>query len=212
MPLIRCLPPRYNGKYKCLVADPPWEFKDSGTRLSPDYEGVKKASGMVYPTMKFADIMAMNRWINFLMARDSFLFLWAPDSFVLDGQATALARAWGFEPKQKWVWIKLDKSGKPRFGGGHYARLCTENLLLCRRGKAKVKVHNETNVIEEFLDEDAIAEDLFITGIRGEHSAKPDESYQKIERLVDGPYLEMFARRQWNADWNTWGNELLTAA
>ena len=25
-----------------------------------------------------------------------------------------------------------------------------------------------------------------------EHSRKPDEQYERIERLVDGPYLEMF--------------------
>jgi N6-adenosine-specific RNA methylase IME4 len=31
---------------------------------------------------------------------------------------------------------------------------------------------------------------------RGRHSEKPEEVYNRIERLVDGPYLELFARRE----------------
>jgi hypothetical protein len=40
-----------------------------------------------------------------------------------------------------------------------------------------------------------------------EHSRKPDEIYDRIERLVTGPYLELFARRE-RHNWVTWGNEL----
>jgi N6-adenosine-specific RNA methylase IME4 len=29
-----------------------------------------------------------------------------------------------------------------------------------------------------------------------EHSRKPDEAYEGIERLVEGPYIELFARQQ----------------
>ena len=42
---------------------------------------------------------------------------------------------------------------------------------------------------------------------RGKHSAKPDESYRKIERLCDGPRLELFARRRFSPEWAVWGNE-----
>ena len=40
-----------------------------------------------------------------------------------------------------------------------------------------------------------------------EHSRKPDEQYAKIERLYDGPYLELFARRA-RPGWDVWGNEV----
>jgi hypothetical protein len=40
------------------------------------------------------------------------------------------------------------------------------------------------------------------------HSQKPDEFYRIIERLYDGPYLELFARRA-RAGWTSFGNELL---
>jgi len=41
----------------------------------------------------------------------------------------------------------------------------------------------------------------------GEHSAKPDEAYRRIERLYPGPYLELFARKA-REGWTTWGDEL----
>ena len=41
---------------------------------------------------------------------------------------------------------------------------------------------------------------------RREHSRKPDEIHGRIERLVAGPYLELFARQQ-RPGWDCWGNE-----
>ena len=41
----------------------------------------------------------------------------------------------------------------------------------------------------------------------GEHSRKPDEVRSRIERPVDGPYLELFAR-QHVPGCAAWGNEV----
>jgi N6-adenosine-specific RNA methylase IME4 len=41
---------------------------------------------------------------------------------------------------------------------------------------------------------------------RREHSRKPDEIYNAIEQLVDGPYLELFARQN-RPGWEAWGTE-----
>jgi N6-adenosine-specific RNA methylase IME4 len=41
----------------------------------------------------------------------------------------------------------------------------------------------------------------------GRHSEKPDEVRRRIERLVQGPYLELFARKP-VPGWTTWGNEI----
>lgn len=41
---------------------------------------------------------------------------------------------------------------------------------------------------------------------RREHSRKPDGIHERIERLVAGPYLELFAR-QTRPGWTAWGNE-----
>jgi N6-adenosine-specific RNA methylase IME4 len=40
-----------------------------------------------------------------------------------------------------------------------------------------------------------------------EHSRKPDEWLERIERLVEGPYLELNARRR-RPGWTAWGDEL----
>ena len=41
---------------------------------------------------------------------------------------------------------------------------------------------------------------------RREHSRKPAEIHDRIERLVAGPYLELFAREE-RPGWTVWGNE-----
>jgi N6-adenosine-specific RNA methylase IME4 len=41
---------------------------------------------------------------------------------------------------------------------------------------------------------------------RREHSRKPDEQYPRIEALVEGPRLELFARHQ-RPGWDVWGNQ-----
>lgn len=40
-----------------------------------------------------------------------------------------------------------------------------------------------------------------------DHSHKPEEQFAVIERLSDGPYLELFARRH-QPGWDCWGNEI----
>jgi N6-adenosine-specific RNA methylase IME4 len=129
------------------------------------------------------------------VSEDAFLFLWAPNSLVLDGSAQKVCEGWGFKPKQLITWVKTSKNGKPRLGGGHYTRVCTEQMILARRGKAKVRDRSVPGVIH--------AE-------RTRHSAKPDESYELIERLCEGPYLELYARRQY-PNWSAWGDQLEAA-
>jgi N6-adenosine-specific RNA methylase IME4 len=41
---------------------------------------------------------------------------------------------------------------------------------------------------------------------RREHSRKPDCVRERIERLVAGPYLELFARET-KEGWDRWGNQ-----
>jgi N6-adenosine-specific RNA methylase IME4 len=139
------------------------------------------------------ELLAMGFLVSKLMAPDSFLFLWAPNAIVLEGTAEEVARYWGFSAKQLISWVKTTKDGKPRIGGGHYRRVCTELLLLCKRGKPRVNRHDVAGVI---------------MAPRAGHSAKPDESYELIEKLVDGPYLELFARRRYSDKWTVWGDEI----
>ena len=47
---------------------------------------------------------------------------------------------------------------------------------------------------------------LIISKLR-EHSRKPDEIYTRIEKLVKGPYIELFARTT-KKGWDSWGNQV----
>ena len=171
-----------DGRFRAVVADPGWMFRDMGSRISPGYT-----------LQPIADIKAMGSLVRELMAPDSFLFLWAPNILVLEGVPQQVAQAWGFVPKQLIPWIKISANGQPRLGGGHYTRVVSEMLLLCRRGRATVLRKDVPGVIH---------------APRGQHSAKPDESYDLIEKLVSGPYLELYARRRYNERWTVWGNQL----
>jgi N6-adenosine-specific RNA methylase IME4 len=39
------------------------------------------------------------------------------------------------------------------------------------------------------------------------HSVKPDYFYKMVENQSEGPYLELFARRN-RINWSVWGNEV----
>lgn len=187
--------PKATGHYRVIVADPPWQYADQGSRMAPNYAGRGRRHSH-YQTMSEDLICGMSSWVDGLMMTDSVLFLWAPHALVVDGTALRVADAWGFFPKQEIIWRKMTRDNKkPRLGGGHYTRVCTEPMLLCTRGKAAslVKSHSIPNIFD---------------APRQAHSAKPDESYRLIESLFDGPYLELFARRRYSDEWDVWGNEV----
>lgn len=89
--------------------------------------------------------------------------------------------------------IKTTKNGGLCFGLEHYTRANAEVCLLAIRGKPKVQAHDVRQVI--------------ISQLR-EHSRKPDEQYERIERLYGGPYLELFARQRREGWDGCMGNEV----
>lgn len=119
------------------------------------------------------------------------LILWIVDSHL--DQGFALAEAWGFKFKTKlFSWLKVSKSGKPIMGMGHWTRKETEQAYLFTRGRPKRKSGGVRETI---------------IAPRREHSRKPDEIYARVEALLDGPYLELFARQR-KRGWSAWGNEV----
>jgi N6-adenosine-specific RNA methylase IME4 len=42
---------------------------------------------------------------------------------------------------------------------------------------------------------------------RREHSRKPEAVRERVERLVTGPYLELFARET-KPGWDSWGDQV----
>jgi N6-adenosine-specific RNA methylase IME4 len=110
-------------------------------------------------------------------------------------QATlTIIEAWGFQYKTVgFVWVKQNPSGRGlHLGMGFWTRANTEVCLLATKGKPRRLARDVRQVI---------------ICPRREHSRKPDEIYSRIERLIPGPYVELFARHRWPG-WASWGNEL----
>lgn len=177
-------------KYQIIYADPPWEYKRSGS--------VKNGRGMAkyhYSTMKTEDIC--NLGIENIKTDNAVCFMWA--TFPNIGEAIKVMEAWGFEYKTAaFVWIKKNKkSDTPFWGMGAYTRANAEVVLLgiSKKTKAKqmVQRHDIHQVIYERIQK---------------HSKKPDRVRHDIVNLLgDLPRIELFARQQAEG-WDCWGNEV----
>jgi N6-adenosine-specific RNA methylase IME4 len=170
-------------RYAVILADPPWSFKTwSGKTGTPH-----RTANDHYRTTKTVDLLALP--VADWALPDSALFMWVVDSHFDD--AFNLAASWGFSFKTvAFVWVKLTKNGLPKIGMGYWTRKQTEQCLLFTRGSPKRTGKGVRQLIQ--------AE-------RREHSRKPDEQYERIEALLEGPYLEMFARYP-RAGWDAWGD------
>lgn len=114
----------------------------------------------------------------------SHCWLWVTNATLKHG--FEVLEAWGFTHRSTLTWAK------PRFTLGNYLRNATEHVLLGTRGKAPVKFRSQPTWMFAPLQD---------------HSHKPEETYDIIERVSPGPYLELFARRR-RHDWDAWGNEV----
>lgn len=167
--------------YGAIHVDCPWNFKVWSEK--------GKDRSVVYATMNLDDIRAMP--VLDLAADDCALFLWATDPLL--PEALDVIRHWGFKYKTvAFYWAKENMKSEGWFTGlGYWTRANPEQCLLATRGKPQ-----------------RLAKDVrrLMVSPRREHSRKPDETYTRIERLVGGPYLDLFARQS-RAGWDTWGNE-----
>lgn len=165
------------------MADPPWHFRVR----SPKGEG--RSASRHYGVMSLSDLknIPVSSWV----ADDSVLILWAIDPML--PQALELMEAWKFKYKTvAFYWVKTNVDGTPFTGMGYWTRACPEQALLGTRGNPKRLSKSVRRLI---------------TAPRREHSRKPDEVIDRIEQLVDGPYLELFARTT-RPGWDAWGNEV----
>lgn len=206
------LPRRHFG---LIAADSPWRFETfsaKGRGRCPDgrrtnargnfVDGSNNDPARHYETMSMAEILALP--VGELAAKDSVLLLWAVDSMI--PQALQVGAAWGFTYKTVGLfWVKTRRANSARgndlddpyeklfpMGTGYWTRANPEQCLLFTRGKPKRLSASVRKLI---------------VAPRREHSRKPDEQYERIEALVAGPYLELFARQQ-RPGWVSWGNEV----
>lgn len=187
------------GHFGAILADPPWRFETWNKATVVQARGSKKTFKSAfthYRTMDISELSALP--VKEIAAPDCSLFVWACWPTLLD--ALCIIEAWGFTYKTcAFNWMKAHAGQIEMFrddidalmGMGYWTRANSEPCLLATRGKPK-RLNADVR--------------QGIIAPRQEHSRKPDEVHGRIERLVAGPYLELFARAE-RPGWTVWGNE-----
>jgi N6-adenosine-specific RNA methylase IME4 len=192
--------PRVEGGFGVIASDPPWAFK----AYAPPAEDAeyRRDTEVHYSTMDLPAIKAMP--VADVAAKDCHLFLWTTGPHL--PQALEVMTAWGFTYSGiGFTWIKLRRSLNPdllcvigdverelHLGLGHGTRKNSEICLHGRRGSPRRLAKDVREVI--------------ISPVR-EHSRKPEQFFERVERFCAGPRLDMFARSS-RPGWTAFGNEV----
>jgi N6-adenosine-specific RNA methylase IME4 len=147
--------------------------------------------------MTVEDIRALP--VDQLAADNCVLFLWITWPNLMD--ALSVIEAWGFTYKTcAFCWTKahsgqlemFEQAMPDQIGLGYWTRSNSEPCVLATRGKPK---RLNADVRQAIIEP------------RREHSRKPRGVHTRIERLVAGPYLELFARSRHDG-WDVWGDDV----
>jgi N6-adenosine-specific RNA methylase IME4 len=163
--LAAAAPPPPDGKYRCIVIDPPWEMKKIERDVSPNQVDFD------YPTMTEEQLASFA--VGEMADTDCHLFCWTTHKHL--PQAFRLLDQWGFRYVCTMVWHK--SGGFQPFGLPQYN---CEFVLYARRGSP------------EFVDTKAFF--CCFEAPRREHSRKPDEFYEVVKRVTAGPRIDVFSR------------------
>lgn len=183
---------------RTILLDPPWRKETGGGRI-------KRGAQAHYPLMSNAEILAAvtgsTQWAQ--VADDAHCYLWCTNNALPGGMW--LMKELGFRYITTITWVKMERRGPTpadgkdrwvlgRIGLGRYFCGVTEQLLFGVRGKAMVpEPINRGKTV--------------ILASKREHSRKPDEQYEMIEKVSPGGHCEFFARGAGAPGWQVWGDE-----
>lgn len=183
--------------YGAILADPPWHFELRVDHATGQITGNSTRSAEKhYATMSIEELCALP--VGDLAADSCALFMWS--TWPMLDRAWLVLEAWGFAYKTcAFAWTKADATQVemfhdeivPYMGLGYWTRGNTEPCLLATRGNPK-RLNGDVRQA--------------IIAPRRQHSRKPEGIHERVERLVAGPYLELFARQR-RPGWDCWGNE-----
>jgi N6-adenosine-specific RNA methylase IME4 len=172
-------------KFNTILADPPWQFANRTGKVAPEHKRLNR-----YPTLTLKEICEIP--IQLAASEASHLYLWVPNALLPEG--LEVMKTWGFKYKTNIIWHKIRKDGGPDGRGvGFYFRNTTEILLFGIRGSLRTLAPGRSQV-------------NIIKSMKQEHSRKPEEVFEIIEKCSPGPYLELFARGS-RPGWVLWGNQ-----
>ncbi|MBN3910570.1 MAG: adenine-specific DNA methyltransferase [Nostoc sp. NMS1] len=175
------------GQYQCIVIDPPWFYRlrnqDKTHRNRINYKPMHIEEILSLPVPDLSD------------RTGSVLWLWYTNNHMVE--AAQCLQTWGFELKTILTWEKVTKDGtKTHLGVGHWLRNSTEHCALAVRGNVKA-----------FSGRTLTNESTILHSPRREHSRKPENFYQLVDKLCpDITKLEMFARESRDG-WDCWGDQ-----
>jgi N6-adenosine-specific RNA methylase IME4 len=175
-------PPLPAGTFAVIVADPPWPYEEGWSEYGDDGSGDLRRP-LPYSPLSLDKIGELA--VPDLAPPDGHLFLWTTNRYVRD--AYDIAQAWGYKPSQLLVWCKPPRGIGP---GGIFSNTA-EFVVYARRGSPGYKERVDST---------------WWSWPRAGHSVKPDAFQDLIEGALEGPYLEMFARRD-RPGWTVWGAE-----
>lgn len=168
-----------SGQYRTIVIDPPWEME----KIVRDNRPNPVNFGFEYPTMSEAELAAFD--IGAMAHDDCHLFCWTTQKHL--PSALRLVETWGFKYVLCMVWHK--PGGFQPYNLPQYN---CEFVIYARRGSP------------EFVDTKAFF--TCFEAPRREHSRKPDEFYEVIERVTAGPRIDVFSREP-RGGFDQFGNE-----
>jgi N6-adenosine-specific RNA methylase IME4 len=173
----QALPPN---QYGVILADPEWAYKVRSEK------GKDRSAENHYPVSDTDQIKA--RAVPSIAADDCVLWLWATVPML--PAALEVMKAWGFEYKTHFVWIK------DRIGTGYWNRNRHELLLLGTKGNIPAPAPGTQwdSVIEAPV---------------GRHSEKPEKALELIETYFPTlRKIELNRRGEPRPGWDAWGNEV----
>lgn len=208
-------------KFDVIVADCPWAFSDK-LKMS----NVARGASSNYPTMTISDIQQLP--VKDICNPDgAVLCLWVPSSLLQEGLDTM--KAWGFNHKQTYIWVKTKK--RPftslRKEISRYLKLNTtlnaaittaiydfkvENVLSFFMGRLFRQTHEICLIgvsgkkLYKQLQNKSQRSVCFAENLK--HSAKPEHLQDSLELMFPkSQKLELFARRH-RPGWTCLGNEI----
>ncbi|QOG23775.1 hypothetical protein FOM02_26830 [Bradyrhizobium sp. SEMIA] len=171
-------------RFGSIGSDPQWKF------LTRSAAGEGRSANIHYKTEEVDKIKDLP--VGQLLADDGAFYMWMVDWCPQD--ALDLLAHWGLKHvTTAFTWVKQNASGEGwHMGQGYWTRANPEQCWLATKGNPK-RLYADVR-------------QLIVAPVM-EHSRKPDEWLDRIERLTEGDYLELQARRP-RKGWVSWGDEL----
>lgn len=186
-------------KYGAILIDPPVSFKMYSEKTN------SRTAAAQYSLLSWEGLASLGPSIDAVALPDACLFLWVCSPLI--PETLRMAEAWGWEYKTvAFTWVKTNQDRlSMALKLGYWTRANSEQVWLFTRGKPQRRSKGVLQALHATIDYPA--ESAAVVTYPGQHSAKPEEVQNRIQQLVDGPYLEIFARR-YRPGWTTIGNEL----